>query len=260
MSNRDNYAFDVFISYSHKDEGWVTKWFLPRLKQAGLRVSIDCETFEVGAPIVVNIENSVVMSRKTVLVLTPDYINSQWATFESIVVQTLDPSARARRIIPLLLIYCELPLRLRVLTYIDFRLEQQQDDQLQRMLQQIRGCEVVKVSNGLTSALSDLSSHNLEERIKAAKWLGVARKRSAIPKLSQRLAEEVDPEARYWIALALGDIGGEEAKCALFDFAEKLGNNMDAFAQLAINDALVTADRTKNLRCKGGDKNGTHQI
>jgi len=45
MAEPAEYAYDVFISYSHKDEAWVTQTLLPRLEAAGLRVCIDYRDF-----------------------------------------------------------------------------------------------------------------------------------------------------------------------------------------------------------------------
>ena len=44
----DEYKYDVFISYSHKDEGWVVNTLLPALENAGLKVCIDFRDFEAG--------------------------------------------------------------------------------------------------------------------------------------------------------------------------------------------------------------------
>jgi hypothetical protein len=37
----DEYKYDVFISYSHKDEDWVVNTLLPALENVGLKVCID---------------------------------------------------------------------------------------------------------------------------------------------------------------------------------------------------------------------------
>ncbi len=66
--------FDVFISYSHHDVDWVKNWLLARLESAGLRVCIDFRDFELGAPSIVNMENAVKRSAKTLLVLTPTWV------------------------------------------------------------------------------------------------------------------------------------------------------------------------------------------
>lgn len=58
-------AYDVFISYSHTDKEWV--WLVPRLKEAGLAVCTDRESFDVGVPALVSMENAGAASRHTLL-------------------------------------------------------------------------------------------------------------------------------------------------------------------------------------------------
>ena len=114
------FDYDVFISYSSKDKAWVRGELLPRLEASGLRVCIDYRDFQPGAPSVTEMERAVLTSRKTVLVLTPDYVASAWTEFETLMLQTLDPAARQRRIVPLLKLRVELPLRIGYLSYVDF--------------------------------------------------------------------------------------------------------------------------------------------
>jgi hypothetical protein len=47
---RDEFEYDVFISYSHRDEDWVCNWLEPRLRKRRLRVCVDREAFEPGEP------------------------------------------------------------------------------------------------------------------------------------------------------------------------------------------------------------------
>jgi len=49
------YRYDVFISYSHRDTGWVFDWLVPRLKEAGLAVWTDVECLGAGMPYLVAI-------------------------------------------------------------------------------------------------------------------------------------------------------------------------------------------------------------
>jgi hypothetical protein len=114
------FDYDVFISYSSQDKAWVRGELLPRLDASGLRVCIDFRDFRPGAPSVTEMERAVLTSRKTVLVLTPDYVASAWTEFETLLLQTLDPAARQRRIVPLLKVRVELPLHIGYLSYVDF--------------------------------------------------------------------------------------------------------------------------------------------
>lgn len=129
--------YDVFISYSHRDSEWVRDWLLHRLEGAGLRVCIDFRDFEIGAPSLVNMERAVELSRKTLLILTPNWLQSKWAKFEAMMVQTEDPIGRERRLLPLMLEKCDPPSRLSIFTYADFTCSENWESELSRMLGQI---------------------------------------------------------------------------------------------------------------------------
>lgn len=114
-------GYDLFISYSHKDADWVRSEFVPRLEHHGFRVFIDYRDSKAGALLVEEIADAVERTRRTVAVLTPAYIQSEWTRLESAMAQTLDPGAAARKLIPVLRQDCDIPLRLRVLYFRDLR-------------------------------------------------------------------------------------------------------------------------------------------
>ena len=58
-------------------------------------------------PRIVNIERTIEASRKVLLILTPDWIASEWTNFESLLIQTDDLSSRIHRTLPLLLKPCD---------------------------------------------------------------------------------------------------------------------------------------------------------
>src|SRR3972149_3748131 len=84
MDDQSQFASDVFISYSHADKTWVRGELLTRLEASGLRVCIDYRDFRPGAPSVKEMERAVVNSRKTLLILTLDYVASDWTDFEAL--------------------------------------------------------------------------------------------------------------------------------------------------------------------------------
>lgn len=137
-AKRQRLRYDVFISYSHRNKDWVRGWLAPQLKNAGLKVCIDHENFEPGAPSIIEMERAVLQSRKTVLVLTPEYLQSEWTEFENILVQTLDPAAHQRRLLPVLLVRCELPLRIGILTYLDFTQSAEHTERIEQLITAIR--------------------------------------------------------------------------------------------------------------------------
>ena len=80
-SDSNSYEYDVFISYSTKDQ-WVREELLRRLEDAGLKCCIDYRDFRLGAPAISELERAATTSRKTLLVLTPNYLESKWTEFE----------------------------------------------------------------------------------------------------------------------------------------------------------------------------------
>lgn len=136
----DEFRYDAFISYSHKDSAWMHNVLLARLEGEGLRTCIDTRDFDVGVPSLVNIENAVDQSRKTLLVLTPNWLASEWTAFEALLVQTEDPAGRRRRILPLMVQDCQdqLPKRLKMFTYLDLTDPTQLDSQMERLAAAVR--------------------------------------------------------------------------------------------------------------------------
>jgi hypothetical protein len=134
---KDQYIYDVFISYSSKDREWARGWLLPRLEAAGLRVCIDYRDFEIGLPILVNIEQAIEQSRRVLLILTPNWLQSQWTDFEALLIQTDNPSARQRRMQPLILQPCQPPARLALLTAADFTKPEEWEWELSRLIKSL---------------------------------------------------------------------------------------------------------------------------
>jgi len=129
---------DVFISYSHHDDPWVRHYLLPGLESAGLRVCIDFRDFELGVPSLVNMERAVERSCRTLLVLTPNWVKSEWTHFEALLVQTDDPIGLHRHILPLMLERCKPPKRIAMLHYADFTNPDQWNEELKRVVATVK--------------------------------------------------------------------------------------------------------------------------
>ena len=84
------YKYDLFLSYSSVDRAWVEDELLYTLEKEGFSVCYDQrhEDFPGGQPIIKSIENAIRRSRKTLVVFSPDYLSSDWAKFELIMVYT----------------------------------------------------------------------------------------------------------------------------------------------------------------------------
>ncbi|HKQ04574.1 MAG TPA: tetratricopeptide repeat protein [Blastocatellia bacterium] len=162
--------FDVFISYSHKNAEWVRDVLVARLKQEGITVCIDEESFDIGVPALVNMENAIAASRRTLLVLTPAWVASDWTRFESLLIQHTDPGGVLQCTLPLLLEQCDVPQRIGILTRADFTGKADVEREFAKLFDAIRG----------KRRLSGPETKNSveEEKTKA----GYARVNSAVPR------------------------------------------------------------------------------
>jgi hypothetical protein len=193
LSQQNIFDYDAFMSYSHRDGEWVRDWLLPRLEEAGLRACIDFRDFEVGVPSLVNMERAVEQSRKTLLVLTPNWIESEWTNFEALLVQTEDPSGLRRRILPLMRERCQPPKRIAMLTYADFTTPGRWESELQRLIGSFaEGAEPPQASRPLPQTAPQAADTDIGQEQKHLREL-IATKRRRLQVLEVQ-------EAKYGIA------------------------------------------------------------
>lgn len=127
--------YDVFICYSYKDVDWV-KELSAELEKRGFICCIDFKDFVIGATIVDNISEAICYSRKTIAVLTPDSVQSDWWCHE---LQKALTRIRFHQVIPIVYKSCEIPLILQDRTYLDWEnchVKPHFWDQLERALRQ----------------------------------------------------------------------------------------------------------------------------
>ncbi|XP_056321399.1 toll-like receptor 13 [Danio aesculapii] len=85
MKEKQQYRYDVFVSYSSKDEHWVMEKLLPNLEQRGppfLRICLHSRDFQLGHDIVENITDSIYASRRTLCLISRNYLGSNWCSLE----------------------------------------------------------------------------------------------------------------------------------------------------------------------------------
>jgi hypothetical protein len=133
------YAYDVFISYSQADIGWVQGELLPLLEAADLKVFIDFRDFVPGEASLTSTEQGVGESRHTLVVLTPAWIESEWREFESVLAGTSDPAGRRRRVVPLKLAACQPPPRIAMLVGVDLTNPARREQEMARLLRGLGG-------------------------------------------------------------------------------------------------------------------------
>ena len=128
----------VFISYSHHDRKWVENILLTNLENTGIRCHIDFRDFEIGKPSILCMEKAVEKCEKAILVISNNWIRSEFALFEGVMLQTVSPLNTNKKIIPIMIEKCELPLSLKILNYADFTDTSKIEIQLNRVIKNIK--------------------------------------------------------------------------------------------------------------------------
>ena len=72
----------LFVSYSSKDMAWINENLIPILEKHSVSYSIHTRDFELGLPIVQNMADSVYGSRKVLIVLSDNYLVSNFCREE----------------------------------------------------------------------------------------------------------------------------------------------------------------------------------
>ncbi|XP_035968411.1 toll-like receptor 1 [Halichoerus grypus] len=74
--------FHAFISYSGHDSAWVKNELLPNLEKEDIRICLHERNFVPGKSIVENIINCIERSYKSIFVLSPNFVQSEWCHYE----------------------------------------------------------------------------------------------------------------------------------------------------------------------------------
>ncbi|ELV10442.1 Toll-like receptor 1 [Tupaia chinensis] len=74
--------FHAFISYSGHDSAWVKNELVPNLEKEDVRICLHERNFVPGKSIVENIVNCIEKSYKSIFVLTPNFVQSEWCHYE----------------------------------------------------------------------------------------------------------------------------------------------------------------------------------
>ena len=125
--------YDIFISYSSNDSEWVHNTLKEALSNHGFKVLTDKE-FKGGSMSIEEMARAIENTRHTVAVMTPSFFNSDWTKLETAMVQTLDPGAAERKLVPILKEQCNIPLRLKVLHHRDLRTDQEWDQLIEDLM------------------------------------------------------------------------------------------------------------------------------
>ncbi|KAK0040774.1 toll-like receptor 13 [Biomphalaria pfeifferi] len=81
-SRRQEFLYDVFLSFAHDDEKFIHETLVPELTSRGLKVHDHTVDFIAGELITSNIVSAVQRSRRTLIVVSSNLRKSNWCRFE----------------------------------------------------------------------------------------------------------------------------------------------------------------------------------
>ena len=108
---------DFFISYNRADRTWA-EWIAWHLEAEGYSVVIQAWDFRPGGNFVLDMQ-SATGAERTIAVLSPDYLTSEFTAPEWAAAFAQDPTGKESKLLPVRVRECELKGLLRPIVYID---------------------------------------------------------------------------------------------------------------------------------------------
>lgn len=109
---------DFFISYNAADKQWA-EWIAWQLEAGGYSVVIQAWDFAHGGNFVLDMQRAIEGSRRTLLVLSPDFLKSKFTAPEWAAAFARDPTGSASLLLPVRVRACQPSGLLAQLVYVD---------------------------------------------------------------------------------------------------------------------------------------------
>ena len=109
---------DFFISYTGSDRQWA-EWIASQLEEAGYTLFIQAWDFRPGSNFVAEMDNAAKCAERTLMVLSPAYLESDYAFAEWAAAFRHDPKGTHRRLLPVRIEPCKVDGLLGPVVYID---------------------------------------------------------------------------------------------------------------------------------------------
>src|SRR5690348_15808195 len=109
---------DFFISYNRNDQGWA-EWIAWHLEAAGYTTLIQSWDIRPGSNFIVEMDQAFKSTHRTIAVLSPDYLTSQYTTPEWANALLRDPTGTKRLLVPVRVRECKPEGWLAAVVYID---------------------------------------------------------------------------------------------------------------------------------------------
>jgi TIR domain len=95
-----------FVSYTSVDKAWA-EWIGYVIEEQGLTVVIQAWDFRPGSNFVLEMQRAAAEADRTIMVLSPDYLKSQFASPEWAAAFAHDPQGLKRKLVPIMVRNCQ---------------------------------------------------------------------------------------------------------------------------------------------------------
>ncbi|HJQ23982.1 MAG TPA: FxSxx-COOH system tetratricopeptide repeat protein [Blastocatellia bacterium] len=109
---------DFFISYNKADRRWA-EWIAWQLEEAGYSTVIQAWDFRPGGNFVLDMQQATVQAKRTIAVLSPDYLAAQFTQPEWAAAFKKDPTGKKGTLLPVRVRECDIEGLLGQIVYID---------------------------------------------------------------------------------------------------------------------------------------------
>jgi WD40 repeat protein len=125
-------SYDVFVSYAEADRAWVEGYLLEALEQAGVQCMYE-SAFALGVPRLLEFERAIQQSKRTLLVISPDYLADGLNEFITTIGQSYGQDTNTWPVIPLIRQAIPLPPRLGMLVGLKATNETEQESAITQL-------------------------------------------------------------------------------------------------------------------------------
>jgi RNA polymerase primary sigma factor len=109
---------DFFISYNSADRSWA-EWIAWQLEEEGYSTVIQAWDFRPGFNFVIEIQQAATKAKRTIALLSPDYLAARYTQPEWAAAFAQDPTGKSRLLVPMRIRDCNLQGLLSQIIYID---------------------------------------------------------------------------------------------------------------------------------------------
>jgi tetratricopeptide (TPR) repeat protein len=120
MTKAPLFTYDVFLSHNRAQKDWTEK-LARHLDEKAIKPWFDKWCLPAGTVASLGMERGIKESRHVLLVLSPEFLSSEWTEYETQIATVISPSNRDRKLVPILYANCDVPERFSRISWIDFR-------------------------------------------------------------------------------------------------------------------------------------------